>query len=188
MQHTHLVLITSLLPLSLILASCSSEPVEQLQLAQKAMEQAKVERAEEFAPTDWKTAQQAWQDAHSLMSKQKYSEAGPLLLRAKSRFEKARDIARAKREDLRREIDGMQKTLDTRYASLKAGIESSKISSSARKSLNETCRGIDQEIEKTKAQFDQGEYSQARSMVLTVMRRVYEAEKVLEKSGSGARP
>jgi DNA repair exonuclease SbcCD ATPase subunit len=158
-----------------------------MQLAQKAMDQAKEQRAEEFAPADWKTALQAWEDAHTLMSKQKYGEAGPLLLRAKSRFEKARDIARAKREDLRREIEGMQKTLDTRYASLKAGVESSKMSAAARKSLNETCKDIGQEIEKAKTQFDQGDYTQARSMVMTVMRRVYEAEKALEKSGTAAK-
>ncbi len=187
MKHTHPVLITLSLPLCLMLAGCSSEPVEQLQLAQKAMEQAKEQRAEEFAPADWKTALQAWEDAHTLMSKQKYSEAGPLLLRAKSRFEKARDIAKAKREDLSREIEGMRKTLDTRYAGLKAAIESSKMSSSARKSLNETCKDIDLEIEKAKAQIAQGEFTQARSMVVTVMRRVYEAEKLLEKSG-GTRP
>ncbi len=188
MKHKRLVLIAQFFLLSWMLAGCSSEPVEQLQLAQKAMDQAKEQHAEEFAPTDWKTALQAWEDAHALMSKQKYGEAGPLLLRAKSRFDKARDIARAKREDLRREIEGMQKTLDSRYASLKAGVESSKMSSAARKSMNETCREIGQEIEKTRAQFDQGDYAQTRSMVTTVMRRVYEAEKALEKSGTGAKP
>jgi hypothetical protein len=183
MQRTHLVLIPLFVVLSLISVGCTSKPDEQLQLAQKAMEQAKEQHAEEFAQTDWKTAQQAWEDAQSLIAKQQYAEAGSLLLRARSRFEKARDIAKSKREDLRREIENNRKTIDARYGSLKSAISAAKLPSGAKRSLDESCGDIDKEIEKLKAEFDQGEFTQAKYTTQTTLRRVYEAEKEFEKSG-----
>ncbi len=183
MRYARLVLFSLSLSLTLALAGCSSKPTEQLELAQKAMDQAKEQHAEEFAPADWKNAQQAWEDAQSLIAKQKYADAGSLLLRAKSRFEKARDIAKSKRDDLRREIDGMQKTIDTRYGSLKTGLSAAKLPPSVKKSLDESCGNIDRAIQKLHTELEQGEYSQAKYTAQTTMRQVYEAEKEVERAG-----
>jgi hypothetical protein len=178
-----ILLILLVLILSICSVGCASKPTEQLQLAQKAMEQAKEQHAEEFAAADWKTAQQAWEDAQSLIAKQSYGEAASLLLRAKSRFEKARDIAKAKRDDLRREVENNRKTINVRYEGLKSSMAAAKFPPAARKSLGESCGEIDKAIQKLQKEFDQGEYSQARYTAQTTLRQVYEAEKELEKSG-----
>ena len=183
MKYSYLVLISLSVPLFVAFAGCSSKPTEQLELAQKAMDQAKEQHAEEFAQADWKNAHQAWEDAQSLIAQQKYAESGSLLLRAKSRFEKARDIAKSKREDLRREIDGLQKTIDTRYGSLKSGLSAAKLSPAVKKSLDESCGSIDKAIQKLRTEVEQGEYTQAKYTAQTTMRQVYEAEKEIEKAG-----
>lgn len=183
MKYSYLVLISLSLLLFVTFSGCSSKPVEQIELAQKAMDEAKEQHAEEFAQADWKNAQQAWEDAQTLIAKQKYADAGTLLLRAKSRFEKARDIARSKREDLRREIDGMQKTIETRYGSLKTAMAAAKLPPTIKKSLDESCGSIDKAIEKLRTELGQGEYSQAKYTAQTTMRQVYEAEKEIEKAG-----
>ncbi len=64
-------------------SACSSRPDEQIKVAEKAMEQAKEQRAEEFAQSDWANAQQVWEQAQSQLKNQRYGEAGTLLLRSK---------------------------------------------------------------------------------------------------------
>ena len=93
-------------------SACSSRPDEQIKVAEKAMEQAKEQRAEEFAQSDWANAQQVWEQAQSQLKNERYGEAGTLLLRAKSRFEKARDIAKAKRDAVLKEAQELQKAVD----------------------------------------------------------------------------
>src|SRR5437764_6839891 len=46
-------------------SACSSRPVEQIKVAEKAMEQAKEQRAEEFAESEWENAQQVWEQVKS---------------------------------------------------------------------------------------------------------------------------
>ncbi len=183
MKHPFLFTV-ALLAIALIFPGCSSPPTEQVQAAQKAMQQAKEQHADEFAAADWKNAQQAWNDAQSLISKQKYADAGTLLMRAKSRFDKARDIARAKREELRRDIEGKRKTIDARYDSLKSTLAAGKISPAAKKKINESCQDIDKNIDKLKLLFEQEDYTQALNTAMVTMRQVYEAEKEVEKAGS----
>jgi len=183
MKHTLCRVVALTIVLALPFVSCSSPPTEQIQAAQKAMQQAQEQHAQEFAPADWKNAQQAWDDAQSLITRQKYADAAQLLMRAKSRFDKARDIARAKREDLRRDIEGKRKTIDTRYENLKSALSAQKLPPAAKKKLNESCQGIDQGADKLKLEFDQGDYTQALNTAMITMRQVYEAEKEMEKAG-----
>ncbi len=184
MKHPRLLAIALLVLSSLLYHGCSSPPTEQIQAAEKSMQQAREFHAEEFAPSDWKNAQQAWNDAQGLIAKQKYGDATPLLIRAKSRFDKARDIARAKREDLRREIEGKRKTIDTRYGSLRSTMAGENLSAATRKSLIESCKEIDIGIDKLKTALDQGDYTVANNTAMTTLRQVYEAEKEVEKAAS----
>ena len=163
-------------------SACSSRPDEQIKLAEKAMEQAKEQRAEEFAQSDWANAQQVWEQAQSQLKNQRYGEAGTLLLRAKSRFEKARDIAKAKRDAVLKEAQELQKAVDLRYKALKTDVEGNvaKLSPARKKSLDDSFKDIDKGIEKVQADIEAGEYSQARTTAQTAIRRVFEAEKELQ--------
>ena len=183
MKHTPLTLVPLTFALSISFLACSSPPTEQLEAARKAMQQAKEQHADEFASSDWKNAQQAWDEAQSLIAKQKYTDAGELLIRAKSRFDKARDIARAKREELRKDIEGKRKTIDIRYEGLKSALAAEKFPPAAKKKLNESCQEIDKGIAKLKLEFDQGDYTLAMNTAMFTMRQVYEVEKEVEKSG-----
>ncbi len=170
--------------LGVIVSACSSRPDEQLNLTQKAMEQAKAEHASEFAPSDWEAAQQVWNQAQAVLEKQSYGEASMLLLKAKVRFEKARNVAKAKRDALLKEIGGQQKAIDLRYKSLKADIDANaaKLSPARRKSLEDSCTDIDKGIEKAQAEVEQGEYVEAKNTAQSTIRKVFEAEKELDGS------
>ena len=163
-------------------SACSSRPDEQIKVAEKAMEQAKEQRAEEFAQSDWANAQQVWEQAQSQLKNQRYGEAGTLLLRAKSRFEKARDIAKAKRDGVLKEVQGLQKAIDLRYKTLKTDVETkgAKLSPTRKKSLEDSFKDIDKGIEKVQTDTEPAEYSQARTSAQTTIRQVFEAEKQLQ--------
>lgn len=173
--------------LALLVAGCSSPPDEQMSLAQKAMDQAKEQHAAEFAPTEWRNAESAWQQARSLYDKQGYGEAGTLFVTAKSRYEKARNVAKSKRDAVLRDVQGLEKTIDLRYKTLKTGIENSRarLSAARQKSLDETCKSLDTAIERLKTEIEQGEYTAAKTTAQTTVRMVYEGEKELDGYVSG---
>ena len=120
------------------------------------MDQAKEQRAAEFAPPEWRNAEDAWQKAQGLLASESYGEAGTLLLRAKSRFERAHDIAKSKRDDVRKEMQGMESTIDLRYKSLKDNISRAKLAPPRKQSLTDSCADIDKNINKIKAEMEQG--------------------------------
>ncbi len=180
MDSSRRIALPMILLLIITFLSCASKPEEQIQLAQKAMDQAKEQYAQEFAPTDWKNAVQAWEDAQGLIARESYGEARPLLLRAKSRFEKARDIAKGRRDELFKEIQGIQKAIDIRYRGVKTTLETAKLSTKAKKSLEDACKDIDSAIEKLNAEVASGDYTPAKFTAQRTLRAVYEAEKELQ--------
>src|SRR5512136_1477753 len=92
----------------LVCAACSSYPKEQLQQAQAAMDEALKHQPEVYATADWRDAQKAWNDAQALLSQQSYGQAAPLLVTAKTRFAKAGQIAKEKREAVLKEVTEAQ--------------------------------------------------------------------------------
>jgi hypothetical protein len=172
------IFVTSLC-LAISFLACSSHPSEQLRLAQVAMDQAIEQQAEKYAYADWNNARQAWNDAQLLITARQYEDAGPLLVRARSRFEKARDIARAKRDDLSREIESMKRTLDSRYGNVKSDLAGLKLQTSKKKTLDETCLGIDKSRQKLNDELGRGLYVEAKSTAQTALRQVFDVEKEL---------
>ena len=172
------------LGLALLLTFCAcGQPTEQIQQAQKAMDEAKEQRAEEFAAKEWNDAMQAWNQAQAALAKNSYSESSAALLRAKSRFEKARNIAKGRREDLLKQVTNLQKTIDLRYAAMKNNVQSAKLSPAKKKEFEESCKEIDQSIEKLKSQFNAGDLTPAKFTGDTTLRNIYETEKALLTSG-----
>jgi len=179
----YMILVTLGLLLALFMFGCAARPEEQIKLAQKAMEQAQEQQAAEFAPNEWGTAMQSWKDADNLLNNQKYGEATSMLLRAKTRFEKARDVAKGKRDVVIKETQNIQKTIEIRYKGVKDSMAKAKLSPKAKASVEDSCKEIDQAIEKANAQFSQKEYNQANYTAKTVLRQVYEVEKEIEGAG-----
>jgi hypothetical protein len=182
-----MILVRRFLPIGVLLAlfaaGCTGKPEEQIKLAEKAMQQAKEQRAAEFAPDEWRQGQEAWDEAQAKIQKGEYGGVSTTLLKAKTRFERARDLAQGKREALLREVQGRQKTVDLRYQRVKENMQTAKLSPQTRKELEETFAEIDKSITKFKEQMDQGDYTQADLTAQNAMHQVYSAEKTLKGAG-----
>lgn len=182
MKNSYRFFMLFVVSLATIAYACSARPTEQIARTEKAMQQAQAEHADFFAPEDWRVAEQAWKDAQAKLDQQKYGDANLLLLKAKTRFEKARDLAKGKRADGIKEITGLQKTIELRCKGLKSGIDSNgrKLTAKQRRGLEDTCKSVEGKLVKIKTQLDQAQYQDAKFLAQTTLREVYEGEKELD--------
>jgi exonuclease VII large subunit len=187
MNCSRLVSLLFLLSLALCLAACSARPTEQIDRAEKAKKLAADEHADFFAPDDWKAAETAYNDAQKKLEQEKYGDAQTLLLRAKVRYEKARDLAKGKRVDTVREIQGIQGTADARCKTLKESIDkgSKKLSAKRKGEFEAICKELEEKIAKSKTSLDNAKFDDAKYQAQTVLREVYETQKELDSAVGG---
>ncbi len=162
--------------LALLLAACAGRPQEELNRTQAAMEEARKERAPDFAQGDWEHAVEVWEEAQDLLKKEDYGKAALALNTARSRFVRARDISRSHREQFRAEAEDMQKTIGVRLERLRDDIKKARISSSLRRELDAACSDIDEGIRKTNALLEGERFLEARDISQELARKVYEIE------------
>jgi len=184
MKCSRLFFLFLVLSLAFLIFACAGKPVEQIQKTEKAMEQAKAEHAEEFAPEDWKAGEDAWRSASAQLDAQKYGDAATTLLKAQTRFTKARDIAKGKREEAIKEIKNTQKTAEMRCKALHDDLDKSgkKLTAAKRKEFEDACKAADEKIAKVNTQLQNGQYNDAKYLAGSTLREVWEAQKELEKA------
>ncbi len=182
MKCSRFIYLLIVMTLAFVIFACSGKPVEQIQLTEKAMQQAKDEHAEEFAPEDWKAADTAWRDAQTKIEQQKWGDSTTLLLKAKTRFEKARDLAKGKRAAAIQEIEGTKVTAEKRCKALKDALEAGgkKLSAAKRKEFEEACKSAEEKIANVATKLQNGQYNDARYLAQSTLREVWEAQKELD--------
>jgi hypothetical protein len=159
------------------LAGCASRPEEGIKLAQKAKDEAEREQAADFAPADWKSAQKAWDDAQAALEKQSYSEAASLLTTSRSRFEKARTIAKAKREQARNELSLLQTAVNRRLGVLRNGLESGAIPAKTLRALRDDFQKVEVAVETFNTEMLNDQLLQAKSDGQKAMEELQKLEK-----------
>jgi hypothetical protein len=166
--------------LALICVGCASYPEEQLKQAQAVMDEGLKIQAEVFAAGNWQDAKKTWDDAQALLSQQNYSQAAPLLITAKSRFAKAVQIAKDKREAVLKEVTQARNDIDSRHRGLKNDLATARLSGPVRKSLEECCQNLEVQVAKLNSEIDQGEVLKAQTTAKETLKLVYEGQVKLE--------
>ncbi len=177
------LLILPVLALGFLLAACSGRPEPQISRTEQALQQAKAERAQEFAPQDWGSAEEVYNEAQTMLAQKKWREATALLLKAQAGFQKARDVAKGNRATFIRDVQSTQGTAEDRCKELKEFYKAnlSRIPLAKRKDLEDTCKGFDEKLAKVTSQLGQGQYSEAKLLAQTTLSETYEAQEKLEK-------
>jgi hypothetical protein len=183
MNRSISLFILPVLALALLLAACSGRPEPQISRTEQALQQAKAERAQEFAPQNWGPAEEAYNQAQTMLAQKNWREATALLLRAQSGFQKARDVAKVKRASFIRDVQSTLGTAEDRCKELKEFYKAnlSSIPSAKRKELEDTCKGFDEKIAKVTSQLGQGQYHDAQLLAEATLRELAEAQEKLEK-------
>lgn len=146
--------------------------------AQKSMDEAKSYRAEELASADWKDAMQSWDEAQTAAASGD-SSAKTLFLRAKSRFDKSAEIAKARQERLAQEIGDLQLSISSGLARLKSAVESGGVAARLRSDLTDACTEIEKEVADINGSVTAGDYTKARTVAQQTLEKVQKAELLL---------
>lgn len=165
---------------ALVCAGCASYPQQELSEAQAAMDQAKEQQADVFASANWADAEKAWAEGQSLLGQQKYSQAKVSLARAKSRYTRAAEIAKSKRDHVLTDIKNAQHTANTRFAAMKVRFSEAKLSAPARKELEACCQELERQVEKLNSEIMGKDLAQAQATAKETLSKVYDAELKLD--------
>ena len=187
MRRSCLLSLLLAVALTLLFSGCSTRPDEQIARAEEALKKAQEQHAEFFAPEDFSAARQAWDEANSKLKQEKYGDATLLLLKASTRFNKAADIAKGKKEDTVRQIKGIHEAAGKRFQTLKDAVEKDKarISAAKKKSFDEAGKDIEQKLSQVLTKLEGGEYQEAKFLADTAFRQVWETQKELEAALGG---
>jgi len=148
---------------SLVLAACSTMPVDELKMAGDAMNNANNVEASEYATHEWKRAEMQRQEANALIHMGRYSEARTVLVEAIASYKEAQAKAKERVEGLQVEIKALQSSAETELKKIEEASESSKVKPSVRRRLEAALPRLDEKISAMNAAFDAGKYSLART-------------------------
>ena len=162
-------------------SGCASRPDEQYKLAAEAMNKAIGEQAEMYAPSDWQSAKEIWDQAQSQLAQENYSSAAASLTTAKARFLKASDIAKDERETRETEVKAIRENIASYYTSLKAALSTAKISASARKELQSAMADVDKELANIETLVNAKDFYQAKKISQECLQRIIFNEKKLKE-------
>ncbi len=168
------VLVGAILCLSCF--GCASRPDEQIKLAQDAMNQAIEQFADQYAPGDWKGAKDLWDQGQAQVAQEQYASAAETFLRAKARFLKATEVAKAERESMHKQVMDILANIDARYSGFKAGV-----APAAKKEFMAASADIDKRIADVKSLMTQGDYIQAKTLGQQALQAIDFNEKTLKK-------
>ena len=148
---------------SLVLADCSTMPVDELKMAGIAMDNAGKFEASEYAPHEWERAEMQRQEANALIHMGRYSEARDILIEAIASYDEAQAKAKKCVENLQIEIKALQSSAETELKQIEQACESPKVKPSVRRRIEAALPRLDEKISAMNAAFDAGMYTLART-------------------------
>jgi hypothetical protein len=177
MKNSRLIFLPALMATVLICLACSGVPTESIQRTDKAKADAAAERAEMFAPDYWAAAEEALRDANAKIAAKSYGEAGALLLKAKTNYDRARELAKSKREAAIKMITERQTTINIRMKSdLKDNPAASKLAPARKKEFDAEVQSIEDSVLKVTEQLKNGQYSEADLLSQQTLRKIFETQ------------
>ncbi len=162
MNRTSCVLTAACVFLIFLFSGCASRPDEQLKQATEAYNQAVDQRADQYAPSEWKSAKEIWDQANDQMAKQQYSLAATSLITARARLQKATEVAKSERDSMLTQVKALQANIAENYAAFKKAMPPAKQAGAAKKEFQAACEDIDKRIALIESQVAQGDYMGAK--------------------------
>lgn len=176
MRYTRVISLFVVLSLSLYVSACSSRPTQMINLTEQARQDAATEHADQFAVDYWTAAEKARQEASGKLDAQQWAEAETLLLKAKTNYIKARDMAKDQRAAAITQITQAQQTATLRLKALKEDPGVSKLSATRRKEFDAEVKKFEDNIAKAAEQFKNAQYSESNNLFQSTTRSIWETQ------------
>ena len=156
---------------------CSVSSEAEMKAAQEAMNAAKSMHADELAASNWNEAMQSWYQGEAAVKEGK--PAKTYFLRAKSRFEKTITIAKARRDDVAREVSDMQQTIGERLAKVKTALTSGRLTSRVQNQIKPLVAEVESGSETIGTLIGQEDFVKARATAKDIQKKIFNAELIL---------
>jgi hypothetical protein len=153
-------------------------PEEEIKLCQQAMEHAKTVQAEKLAAADWSSAESKVNDAQFAIKNRRYGDAKTFYLQAKSRYEKAYTVGKAKHDQYMGEVDEERTAIGTNSAKLKTLV--AKAPAKKRKDIEASLSAIDQKIAELDQAMADKDAVKSKLTSKEVQEMIYKASRELE--------
>lgn len=177
MKHSRVFSPVMIIALALFFSACSGRPTDSIQRTEQAKAQAVAEHAELFAPDYWSAAEKAMQEANAKLDEKSWGEAENLLLRARTNYTKAKDLAQSKREEKIKTIKGLQVTTGKRLKTdLVDDPLAAKLPPARKKEFDARIKQIEDSVVQVTEQLKNGKYTEAEYLAGKTLREVFEVQ------------
>jgi hypothetical protein len=177
MNHSRLFVFVLMMILALFFSACSGRPTDSIQRTEKAKADAAAEHADQFAPDYWSAAEKAMQEANAKLDAKSYGEAGNLLLRARTNYNKARELAQSKREKLIKDVNGVLVTVGIRLKSdLLDNPAAGRLPAARKKEFDARVRQIQDSAATVSEHLKNARYSEAEYLAGKTQREIFEVQ------------
>lgn len=177
MNYWRVFLLTAIITLALLFSACSGRPTDSIQRTEQAKAAAMAERADLFAPDYWSEAEKAMQEANARLDEKSYGDAGNLLLKARTNYNKAKELAQSKRENLVKIVEGTQVTIQKRLKmDLVDNPAAAKLPPARKKELDAKVKEISDNVALVSEQLKNGKYTDAEYLASKTLREVFEVQ------------
>ncbi len=166
-----------MMSLVLVFSACSGRPTDSIQHTEQAKAAAAAERADLFAPDYWSTAEKTMQEANAKLDEKSWGEAANLLLKARTNYNKAKDLAQSKREELIKRVNGMLTYIEKRTKlDLIDSPAVAKLPAARKKELDAKIQEIKDSSALVGEHLKNGKYTEAELLASRTQREVYEVQ------------
>jgi len=164
--------------LSFLIPGCAGEPTKELTQVREAVDQAREDEVDKYAPDLFSQAEHSITDAEDLIAQKKYGQARKLLAEAQALIDSASSEAQTNMDNMGVEVEDLLSTIDqawqaflqTREAAKKWKIPTEKWE------LKEEMARWDRQRQQVRADYDQGDYYSARQLAGKVLEEVTTAD------------
>jgi hypothetical protein len=147
-----------------------------IQKTEQARNEASSEHADQFAADDWIAAETSWQEASAKLDAKSYGDAYTLLLKAKTRYDKAHSLAKGRRETAIKDITAQQQTARIRLKELTDNPDLKKLSPARKKEFDQIAQQLGINIENVSTQLQNAQYNDAKLLVGKTQRDIWETK------------
>jgi hypothetical protein len=178
MNRALLVVCFLVLPLLVLMLGCAGEPTQQLTDAKDALENARQAEADKYAPDLFAQAENSIAEAENLIAQKKYGEAKKLLMDAKSVADQAASQAVINMDNTKTEVEDYMAAINGAMTQLKETQDLAKQWGISKKQweLTEEKATWDENLKKAQAEYDAGNYFDAKQRAAQIHGEVTEKD------------
>jgi hypothetical protein len=164
--------------LSFLIPGCAGDPTQELAQVREAVDQAREDEVDKYAPDLFAQAEQAVTDAEDQIAQNEFGQARKMLAQAQALIDSASSEAQTNMDNMGLEVEDLLSTVDEAWQSLLQTREAAKKWKipAEKWELKEEMTRWEHELQQVRADYDQGDYYSAKQLVGKVLDEVTTAD------------